>query len=113
LAGGDFEAAWDIRIFAEYEDVLFRPKFRFRPDLVQPLLELIRADGFEVFPPPWPFRLPDPADEPFLAVAAEGGAILITGNARHFPERLRERVVVLAPADFLERHPPSRRPSSR
>jgi uncharacterized protein len=52
-------------------------------------------------PPPWPQRLPDPKDAPFLALAHKAGAWLVTGNLKHFPERFRNGVNVLAPAEYL------------
>jgi hypothetical protein len=52
--------------------------------------------------PVWPDPLPDPADEPFLAVAGATGSRLITGNLRHFPTRLRRGVMVRTPREFLD-----------
>jgi predicted nucleic acid-binding protein len=46
--------------------------------------------------------LPDPDDEPFLKVAIAGKApSLITGNASHFPARLRQGRRILSPKGFL------------
>jgi predicted nucleic acid-binding protein len=46
--------------------------------------------------------LPDPDDLPFLEVAAEAHAVLVTGNRRHFPERAAGSVHVVSPGEFLD-----------
>jgi predicted nucleic acid-binding protein len=46
--------------------------------------------------------LPDPDDEPFLSVAAAAAAVLISGNLRHFPVRVRAEVTVLSPRAFVD-----------
>jgi predicted nucleic acid-binding protein len=66
-------------------------------------LDYVGHGGFTVASSPLPRRLPDPDDEPFLAVALGGGAeYLITGNQTHYPPGLREGVAVVSPAEFLE-----------
>ncbi len=48
--------------------------------------------------------LPDPHDEPFLAVAlATPDRVLVTGNIRHFPPSCRAGVTVLTPREALAR----------
>jgi predicted nucleic acid-binding protein len=47
--------------------------------------------------------LPDEYDAPFLEVAKESGAILVTGNMKHFPEEKRSGVTVETPTEFLHR----------
>jgi putative PIN family toxin of toxin-antitoxin system len=49
----------------------------------------------------WPQSIPDPKDAPFLALAGAAGAWLVTGNLKHFPEKARNKVTVLSPADYL------------
>jgi hypothetical protein len=44
---------------------------------------------------------PDPSDLPFLALAHQAGAWLVTGNLRPFPQDCRSGVPVLGPADYL------------
>ncbi|MCW5700606.1 MAG: hypothetical protein KIT00_12270 [Rhodospirillales bacterium] len=51
-----------------------------------------------------PFRLADADDEIYLATAVAGGAqALVTGNIRHFPDKIYGMVAVLTPREFLER----------
>ncbi len=52
--------------------------------------------------PPCSQPLPDPDDEPFLAVAAATGSVLVTGNVRHFPARARQGVRVQTPRELVD-----------
>lgn len=93
----------DTRILGEYRQVLLRPAFSFRPDQVESLVDRLEADGVPVTATPLPDPLPDPDDGAFLAVALAGKAhSLVTGNLRHFPERIRQGVRVVSPREFLE-----------
>ena len=46
--------------------------------------------------------LPDPDDLPFLEVAAEAHAVLVTGNKKHFPQKAAGAVQVVNPREFLD-----------
>jgi putative PIN family toxin of toxin-antitoxin system len=89
------------RVTTEYFEVVHRPKFaRFKfppPWLGQLIDESMKLSD----PRPWPYSLPDPTDEPFLALAHAAGAWLVTGNLKHFPESARGGVMVIAPAEYL------------
>lgn len=108
LAGQILPAA-DALIFAEYFDVLTRPKFGFPKEILSPLASSLRRFFQPVSPAPLPGGglLPHPEDEKFLAVAlGAGGVPLVTGNKKHFPESLLQKhgirtVPVLTPDEFL------------
>jgi uncharacterized protein len=90
------------QIAREYREVMCRAKFlryRFPPLWLDFVIEesLHLAD-----PAPWPHALPDPGDAPFLALARQSGAWLVTGNLRHFPKDARHGVTVVSPADYLK-----------
>jgi putative PIN family toxin of toxin-antitoxin system len=90
-------------ILSEYRDVMRRPKFTrygFPPAWLELLSEesLLLPDQTE-----WPHVLPDREDAPFLSAAYAASACLVTGNMKHFPERVRNGVEVLTPAKYLER----------
>jgi len=102
LTDGVFGMYVDDRILAEYDSVLRRPRLHLAPDDAAELMEWIRSVAEPVGAVPLPAKLPDPGDMPFLEVAASAGAILITGNARHYPKRSRAGVTVLSPREFLE-----------
>lgn len=103
VLAGELELALDMRIRDEYGEVLRRPEFHFAPDRVNDVLEVIDRFGFQAAAvPPCPEPLPDPDDEPFLAVASATGSILVTGNVRHFPARCRKGVPVRTPREFID-----------
>jgi len=92
----------DERIMAEYEVVLPRPRLRLDPEDIVETLEVIRSSAEFVTAPPLAVALPDPTDRPFLEVASEAEAVLVTGNTRHFPARARSGVTVVKPRGFLD-----------
>ena len=99
----------DALIFAEYFDVLTRPKFGFPKEVLAPLASTLRRYFQPVSPIALPKErfLPDADDDKFLAVAlGAGGVPLVTGNKRHYPAPLLkeygfEDVQVLMPDEFL------------
>ena len=103
VAAGQVRLCYDARILAEYEQVLRRPRFAFDLAHVRVLLREIAADGDLVQAVPLRRALPDPDDEPFLAVALAGPArCLVTGNGSHYPTAQRQGMQVLTPAQFVE-----------
>jgi putative PIN family toxin of toxin-antitoxin system len=92
----------DGRILIEYDDVLPRPLFKILPERVTRTLDLFCLKAEYVDAPPLTLVLPDPSDLPFLEVAAAAGAILVTGNVKHFPKRARAGVTVMTPKEFLD-----------
>jgi len=102
LARDDLQLAYDDRIAAEYRQVLARPRFGFHPEAAAHLLDYLLGQGMHLVARPLPAVLPDLGDQPFLEVAAEAVAPLITGNRKHFPAELCMGVEVLAPAAFIE-----------
>lgn len=105
LTAGEIAAAFDGRILAEYREVLLRPRLALPAASVEDFLGHLARTGLEITAPPWPDALPDPDDEPFLAVAAAASAPLVTGNLRHFPASARGGVLVLTPRQLLDRWP--------
>jgi len=85
----------------EYREVLNRPKFRAKGFPPAWFPRLLHVAFHEPEPGPWPLAGPGPDDLVFLALARASGAVLVTGNLAHFPERIREGVIVLSPAAYL------------
>jgi predicted nucleic acid-binding protein len=89
-------------VIAEYIGVTSRQKFArnsFPPDWLDYLIDM----SVELpDPAPWPYRLPDPSDAVFLALAKAAGAWLVTGNLKHYPEKGRGGVKVISPGEYLE-----------
>jgi len=103
VSSGELSLCLDARVLSEYGELLRRPKFGFDDHEIAALLDYVGHGGLTVASSPLPRRLPDPDDEPFLAVALGGGAeYLITGNQTHYPPGLREGVAVVSPAEFLD-----------
>src|SRR5438552_2097387 len=79
VLAGDLEPVFDTTIRDEYEDVLRRPEFKFPAEHIVELLNALDRFAFHVvIARPWPDKLPDPDDEPFLAAADETGSTLVT-----------------------------------
>jgi uncharacterized protein len=98
---GQVQVVTSPLIIEEYRAIVERPKFH-RFGFPPLWLEFLIEESMRLPDPvKWPHRGPDPKDTPFLALAHDAGAWLVTGNLRHFPEKLREGVTVLSPADYL------------
>ena len=100
---GAVVVAHDDRLFAEWREVLLREKFGFDAADVEAVLGFLNTEGVSVQAPPIGAGLPDPDDTPFLEVAHAAGALLVTGNLKHYPRKERKGVEVLEPAAFLEK----------
>jgi len=101
---GAVQVCHDKRILAEYGEVLARPRFKFDPKRVREVLSKLETDGLTVDASEQPdLDLPDPDDEPFLAVALAAAAdYLVTGNLSDYPPDKRRGCVVVSPAAFME-----------
>jgi len=104
IAAGRLTPCYDMRITAEYDDVLRRPAFPFSAEEVAAFLAQVRAGGEIVAGEPLKERLPHPDDEPFLEVALSSNAeFLVTGNMKHFPRDRCQGVHVASPRAFMDR----------
>ena len=78
---GAFQVRHDERILAEHSEVLARPRFNFDPIRVRDVLNILEEGGLSFVPSRGVLNLPDPDDEPFLAVAPAASADhILTGN---------------------------------
>ena len=94
-------------VLAEYEKVLRRPKFKFPSDRIAAVLQLITRASVLLTELPAVTISPDEADNRFLECAeATGADFLVTGNARHFPPKWKQTLVVTA-RQLLEQIAPS------
>ena len=91
------------RILAEYAEVLARPRFKFDPKRVREVQNKIDTDGLAFDASGESnLNLPDPDDEPFLAVALAASAdFLVTGNLADYPPDKRRGCAVVSPAAFM------------
>lgn len=73
-------------IYAEYEEVISRPRFRLNADVIAGTLQAIREAGVWVRPEQPVRACSDPDDDIFLECAhAARAEYLVTGNLKHFP----------------------------
>ena len=95
---GELVVAYDDRVLSEWREVLGRGKFGFSSADVGSLLALIEAGGArDLSPHLAASSCPTRTICPFLEVAREAGATLVTGNAKHYPPDLRRGVEVIGP----------------
>lgn len=83
---GDIQICHTEAILTEYREVLCRPRFGFSENEVGTLLDYLAKSGISVTPKPLPIELPDEDDRVFYETAKFCGAVLITGNLKHFPK---------------------------
>jgi putative PIN family toxin of toxin-antitoxin system len=102
MAEGLYQLCVDGRNLAEYTRILHDPRLPLRANQASETLELIELVALLVDPPPLSVSVLHEDDLPFLEVAAAAGAVLVTGNKRHFPKRVCKSVRVVSPAEFLE-----------
>jgi len=73
-------------IYAEYEEVISRPRFKHSEETIASALGAIREKGFWVRPTEHVCLCSDPDDDLFLECAQAANAdFLVTGNLKHFP----------------------------
>ncbi len=90
-------------ILSEYEDVAGRPGQAPHRDALRLVIGEIARLAVMVEPEDLVFGLRDPDDEVYLATAAAGGAVLVTGNTRDFTEPRYGPVEAWSPRAFLDR----------
>jgi putative PIN family toxin of toxin-antitoxin system len=98
-----FIPLFNDEIIEEYNDVLHRRRFKFPFWKVNELIDFIKEHGERISPAePNTEDFPDPDDKIFYCVALatqDEDAVLVTGNAKHFPPA----PFIVSPADFIAR----------
>ncbi|MCL2053166.1 MAG: putative toxin-antitoxin system toxin component, PIN family [Oscillospiraceae bacterium] len=87
-------------ILAEYVEVLSRPKHNFPIENQMIYINTVKSFGKLITTPPSVIPIRDEKDRCFYAAAVQSGAVLITGNKKHFPDE----DFILSPAEFIERY---------
>ena len=102
---GEYELVVSAKLLAELERALVYPKIRARIGAAEAaeLIELLSRLADERPDPtaPHAVRSPDPGDDYLIALAAETGALLVSGD-RHLLG-LAERIPVCSPAELVRR----------
>jgi len=84
-------------ICEEYKNVLSRPKFNFKQEYKQPLLNGLFECGNLINVEPSKIILPDESDRKFYDTAKATNSFLITGNKKHFPKEN----TIISPVEYL------------
>jgi putative PIN family toxin of toxin-antitoxin system len=84
-------------ILAEYEDVLSRPELKINPEKKNTFISSIENGWILVEPAVSTVSMPDEDDRIFYDTAKEVGAIIITGNLKHYPDEPQ----IMTPAEYL------------
>jgi putative PIN family toxin of toxin-antitoxin system len=113
---GSIQLCVSGKVYAEYEEVLTRPRLQRPQHVVSAALRAIRDRSFWVRPLE-PIRIcSDPDDNIFLECAQAARAdYLVTGNLKHFPASLEDTRIVSPRAllDFLLSKDQERLPEQR
>jgi len=89
-------------VYAEYEEVIRRPRFKRTESEIANVLRAIRETGIWVKPSQRVQVCADPDDDIFLACALAARArYLVTGNLKHFPAEWAGTLIV-TPHQFLD-----------
>jgi putative PIN family toxin of toxin-antitoxin system len=85
-------------ILSEYSDVLFRPALNIKPEKAKNFFKILSETGTPVEPAVSSITLPDEDDRTFYDTARHCGAILITGNIKHYPDENH----IMTPREFID-----------
>jgi putative PIN family toxin of toxin-antitoxin system len=92
----DIQLFYNSTILAEYAEVLSRKKFDIPSHLKDEILNAILETGIIHEPPTSSIPMPDETDRIFYDTAKTSGAILVTGNMRHYPDE----PFIMKPAEY-------------
>jgi putative PIN family toxin of toxin-antitoxin system len=102
LADANIQTCVSAEIYAEYEEVAQRPKFRRSEIEVSALLRTVRESSIWITPRCVVRSCLDPGDNIFLERAQEVEAhYLVTGNVKHFPT-IWQRTHIVTGRQFLD-----------
>ncbi len=93
----DIQLCMSGNIYAEYEEVIRRPRLGRNPRVIEETLRTIRERGFWVKPTEAVHACSDPDDNIFLECAQMSDAhYLVTGNVKDFPSAWGATQIVTA-----------------
>ena len=93
--GGSIQLCVSGPVYAEYEEVISRPRFQRSEDVIAAALRAVRQKGFWVRPTEAIRACSDPDDDIFLECSRAAQAnFLVTGNPKHFPVAWPETRIV-------------------
>jgi putative PIN family toxin of toxin-antitoxin system len=102
VIAGAIEACVSGNVYAEYEDVITRPRFQLDETTIASTLQTIREKSFWVRPTEAIRVCSDPDDDIFVECAfAAQAQYLVTGNVKHFPAAWMDTKIV-TPRSLLD-----------
>ena len=102
VAGGVVQLCISGNVYAEYEEVIRRPRLARDEEVIAAMLQTVREKGFWVRPTETIRACSDADDDIFLECAHAASAdYLVTGNLKHFPSSWASTLVV-TPRRFLD-----------
>ncbi len=102
---GSIQLCVSGEVYAEYEDVIRRPRLRRSQHTIEGVLLAIRESAFWVRPTTRIYACSEPDDNMFLECAESAQAhYIVTGNRKHFPETWAG-IRIVTPRQFLEEMP--------
>jgi putative PIN family toxin of toxin-antitoxin system len=102
VCDGSIQLCVSGEVYAEYEEVIRRPRFRRDETVITAALYTIRERGLWVKPTETVRECADPDDDIFLECAQAARAVyLVTGNLKHFPVTWLGTRIITA-RNFLE-----------
>lgn len=100
--GGSIQLCISGKVYAEYEEVIRRPRLRRDENVIAATLQSIRESGLWVRPTQAVRACADPDDDLILECAqAADASYVVTGNTRDFPNSWHN-VRIVSPRRFLE-----------
>jgi len=93
----DIQVFYSDTMLDEYKRVLAYERLKIAIETQNEITDMLQEIGILVEPPISTIPMPDETDRAFYDTAKASGAILITGNTRHYPDE----PFIVTPADFL------------
>jgi len=94
---GKLQMYYSDDIMHEYTDVLSRPRLKIAANLQFNIIKGLTRVGICINQTVSTFPLPDESDRVFYDTAKDSGAVLITGNTKHYPTES----FIMTPSDFV------------
>jgi len=95
----DIQVYYSAAVLSEYERVLAYKRLKISTKMQRAILSSFKMFGIQIDPPVSTIPLPDETDRIFYDTAKASGAILITGNTKHYPAE----PFIMTPAEFLSK----------
>ena len=99
FADDEIDLYYSLEILEEYKEVLSRKRLKIPEEIQMEYLDIIKTHGILIEPiiSSYP-SFDDESDRIFYDAAKKAGAILVTGNMKHYPQES----FIMTPSDYLK-----------